>query len=67
MFTKMHTFLETLPILTRLGSSVPLYLYLLVTDQAMSFVLVQKMDKIELPVYFTRNVFKGVDTKYTKI
>lgn len=39
-FTKLKEFLTSLPILTRLKEESSLLLYLLVTDQAISFVLV---------------------------
>lgn len=66
-FTELDIFLVTLPILTFPEEGTPLYLYLSVTNQTTNFVLVQEKDKIEQPIYFVSNVFKGGEARYHKI
>lgn len=65
-FLKLKEFLAMPPILTKpdLGT---LYLYLSVTDQAVSAVLVQEIGKDQQPIYFVSTVLHGVETRYQKI
>lgn len=51
-------------ILTRQITDLPLNIYLSVTNQAMSFVLLQEINKVERPVYFMSKVFKGIEVRY---
>lgn len=66
-FTELDIFLVTLPVLTFPEEGTPIYLYLSITDQTTNFVLVQEKEKIEQPIYFVSNVFKGGETRYHKI
>lgn len=65
-FLKLKEFLAMPPILTKpdLGT---LYLYLSVTDQVVSAVLVQEIGKDQQPIYFVSTVLHGVETRYQKI
>lgn len=42
-------------------------MYLSITDQEMSFVLIQEKDKTEQLVYFVSKVFQGGEARYPKI
>lgn len=46
---------------------MPLFLYLYVTNDAMSSVLVQELDDNEKQVYFVSRVFRGAELRYQKI
>nr|KYP69397.1 Retrovirus-related Pol polyprotein from transposon 17.6 [Cajanus cajan] len=54
------------PILSKPMTGLPLLLYVAVSDQAMSTVLVQE-DGEQRPVYFISKVFKGAEVRYNKI
>ena len=45
---------------------MPLFLYLYVTNDAMSFVLVRELDDNEKQVYFVSRVFRGAELRYQK-
>lgn len=59
-FLALKAFFVSPTILTRTIASSTLYLYLHVTDQALSSVIVQETDKVERPVYFV----KGSEARY---
>lgn len=62
-----RTFVTSLTILTRLREGSLLLIYLSVTDQVMSSVLIHKTHKAEMIVYFISKVFKYTKTCYQKI
>ncbi|WJX63867.1 hypothetical protein P8452_48702 [Trifolium repens] len=55
------------PILTRPEKDNTLYLYLAVSDKALSSALVQEIKGEEKPIYFVSRTFKGAEAKYQKI
>ncbi|WJX58397.1 hypothetical protein P8452_43858 [Trifolium repens] len=66
-FQKLKTFLASPPILTRPEKGNTLYLYLTVSDKALSSALVQEIKGEEKTVYFVSRTFKGAEAKYQKI
>ncbi|WJX72831.1 hypothetical protein P8452_56671 [Trifolium repens] len=66
-FQNLKTFLVSPPILTRLEKGNTLYLYLAVSDKALSSALVQEIKGEEKPIYFVSRTFKGAEAKYQKI
>ena len=66
-FNKVKSFLATPPILHRPTTWAILFLYLSISDNAMSFVSVQDSDFEEKPIYFISNVFRGAELRYQKI
>jgi hypothetical protein len=63
-FQKLKTFLASPPILTRPEKGNTLYLYLAVSDKALSSALVQEIKGEEKPIYFVSRTFKGAEAKY---
>lgn len=45
----------------------PLYLYLSITNESISLVLIQETDKAERHVHFVSKVFKGAESQYYNI
>jgi hypothetical protein len=66
-FQNLKTFLASPPILTRPEKGNTLYLYLAVSDKALSSALVQEIKGEEKPIYFVSRTFKGAEAKYQKI
>jgi hypothetical protein len=63
-FQKLKSFLASPPILTRLEEGNTLYLYLAVSDNALSSTLVQEIKGEEKPIYFVSRTFKGAEARY---
>jgi len=59
--------LSTPPVLSRPDQSEVLYLYLYVSSDAVSAVLVRETPERQKPVYFTSKALLGPDTRYQKI
>jgi hypothetical protein len=66
-FLKLKSFLASPPILTRPQKGNPLYLYLVVSDNALSSAVVQETKGEEKPIYFVSRTFKGAEAKNQKI
>jgi hypothetical protein len=66
-FQKLKTFLASPPILTRRKKGNTIYLYLAVSDKALSSALVQEIKGEEKPIYFVSRTFKRAEAKYQKI
>ncbi|GAU42950.1 hypothetical protein TSUD_142870 [Trifolium subterraneum] len=66
-FHKLKEFLASPPILARPIQGTPLHLYLVVSENAMSSALVQKINGEERPIYFVSRTFRGAETRYQKI
>ena len=66
-FQNLKVFLASPPILTRPEKDNTLYLYLAVSDKALSSALVQEIKGEEKPIYFVSRTFKGAEAKYQKI
>jgi hypothetical protein len=66
-FQKLKEFLTTPSILVKPKLGTPLILYLAVSENACSSVLVQEVGKEQKPVYFTSKVLHGAEVRYQKI
>jgi hypothetical protein len=63
-FNKVKAFLASLPVLHRPAVGAILFLYLSISANAMSSVLVQDSDTGEKPIYFVSKVFRGAELRY---
>ncbi|GAU38036.1 hypothetical protein TSUD_274380 [Trifolium subterraneum] len=66
-FNKLKVFLASPPILTRPEQGKTLYLYLAVSERALSSALVQEIEGEEKPIYFVSRSLRGAETRYQKI
>ncbi|XP_039687770.1 uncharacterized protein [Medicago truncatula] len=66
-FHNIKHFLTTPPILHRPTKGAVLFLYLSVSENALSSVLVEESDEREKPIYFVSRVLKGAELRYQKI
>jgi len=66
-FHKVKTFLSTPLVLHRPITGAILFLYLSISTNTMSSVLVDDSDSGEKPIYFVSKVFRGAELKYQKI
>ncbi|GAU30655.1 hypothetical protein TSUD_31270 [Trifolium subterraneum] len=66
-FQKLKVFLASPPILTRPEQGKTLYLYLTVSEKALSSALVQEVGGEEKPFYFVSRTLRGAETRYQKI
>ncbi|XP_045797595.1 uncharacterized protein LOC123891742 [Trifolium pratense] len=66
-FRQLKEFLASPPILTRPLPGNILYLYLAVSDRALSSALVQEVEGEEKPIYFVSRTLRGAETRYQKI
>ncbi|WJX84068.1 hypothetical protein P8452_66678 [Trifolium repens] len=66
-FQNLKTFLASSPILTRPEKGNTMYLYLVVSDKALSSALVKEIKGEEKHIYFFSRTFKRVEAKYQKI
>jgi hypothetical protein len=67
VFQRLKKFQASPPILTRPRQGFPLFLYLAVSDNAMSSALVQEIEGEEKPVYFVSRTLRGAELRYQKI
>ncbi|XP_016199385.1 uncharacterized protein LOC107640375 [Arachis ipaensis] len=66
-FTELKQHLTSPPILQRPETGKPLYLYLSISNHAISSVLVTETGKKQSPVYFISRVLQPTETRYPKI
>nr|KYP41385.1 Retrovirus-related Pol polyprotein from transposon 297 family [Cajanus cajan] len=66
-FTELKRSLASPPILTKPLLNLPLLVYILASDRAVSFVLVQEREGSQAPIYFVSRVLQGAETRYQKI
>ncbi|XP_025669810.1 uncharacterized protein [Arachis hypogaea] len=66
-FTELKQHLTSPPILQRPETGNPLYLYLSVSNHAISSVLVTETGRKQSPVYFISRVLQPTETRYPKI
>ncbi|RDX81360.1 Retrovirus-related Pol polyprotein from transposon 17.6, partial [Mucuna pruriens] len=66
-FLRMKAMLATPPILVRPEPGQPLYLYMSVTETAISSVLIQEKKKEQCSVYFISKTLQGLEKRYQKI
>ncbi|XP_072061995.1 uncharacterized protein [Arachis hypogaea] len=66
-FTELKQHLTSPPILQRPETGNPLYLYLSVSNHAISSVLVTETGRKQSPIYFISRVLQPTETRYPKI
>ncbi|RDY05175.1 Retrovirus-related Pol polyprotein from transposon 17.6, partial [Mucuna pruriens] len=66
-FLRLKTLMATPSVLTRPRPGTPLCLYISISDNAVSSVLVQEEGGEQKPVYFTSRVLQGPERRYQKI
>ncbi|XP_020236657.1 uncharacterized protein LOC109816175 [Cajanus cajan] len=66
-FAELKATLASLPILTRPDSSCPLEVYLAISEEAISSVLVQERDGSQVPIYFVSRLLQDPETRYQLI
>ncbi|RDX65830.1 Retrovirus-related Pol polyprotein from transposon 17.6, partial [Mucuna pruriens] len=66
-FLRFKVMMASPPILTRSSPGTPLYLYISVSNDAFSAVLVQEKDGEQQPIYFISKVLQGLEKRYQKI
>nr|KYP66302.1 Retrovirus-related Pol polyprotein from transposon 17.6 [Cajanus cajan] len=66
-FTELKKSLASPPILTKPWPNLPLLVYILASDRAVSVVLVQEQERTQVPIYFVSRVLQGAETRYQKI
>nr|KYP31646.1 Retrovirus-related Pol polyprotein from transposon 17.6 [Cajanus cajan] len=66
-FTELKVTLASSPILTRPDPSHPLEVYLVVSEEAISSVLVQEKEGSQIPIYFVSRLLQDPETRYQLI
>ncbi|KAK4385515.1 Transposon Tf2-12 polyprotein [Sesamum angolense] len=66
-FDELKKYLVSPPLLTKLETGETLYLYLAVSENAVSSVLVRQENREHLPVYYVSKVLQGAEPKYSQI
>jgi len=66
-FNKIKSFLSNPPIVHRPTTGAILFLYLSISNNAMSSMLVQDSNTGDKPIYFISKVFRHVELRYQKI
>ncbi|XP_052189925.1 uncharacterized protein LOC127799739 [Diospyros lotus] len=63
-FQELKEYLKEIPLLTRPETGEKLYLYLGVSHQAVSAVLVRQVGQVDSPVYYVSKVLQGEEMQY---
>ena len=63
-FQELKQTLAHPPFLTRPDPGKPLIVYLSITHEVVSAVLVKEVDKVQMPVYFISKALQGPELKY---
>lgn len=66
-FTSLKNHLATLPKLISPLPGEPLFIYLAVSDYALSAVLVDERERKQHPVYFISHAYRGAEAKYSDV
>jgi len=66
-FLGLKEYLTTPPVLCKPQADVPLRLYFVVTEWAISSVLVQEQDQMQKPIYFMSKALQGPETRYQSL
>nr|XP_023929841.1 uncharacterized protein LOC112041170 [Quercus suber] len=66
-FQELKRYLSNPPLLSPSKEGENLYLYLAVSDTAVSGALIRKEEKKQLPVYYISQVFQGAESRYPQI
>ncbi|KAL0448047.1 UNVERIFIED_CONTAM: Retrovirus-related Pol polyprotein from transposon opus [Sesamum latifolium] len=63
----LKCYLATPPLLANPKQGETLFLYLAVSDEAISLVLVREQEKVQNPVYYVSKMLQGAEKRYTQI
>ena len=63
-FVKLKENLASPPVLCKPKLGTPLRLYFVVTEKAISSVLLQEQDQVQRPIYFVSKVLQGPKVRY---
>ncbi|KAL2246834.1 UNVERIFIED_CONTAM: Retrovirus-related Pol polyprotein from transposon [Sesamum indicum] len=66
-FQELKTYLRSPPLLANPREGDVLYLYLAVSDNAVSSVLIKEEGKVQNPVYYVSKMLQGAETRYAEI
>ncbi|KAK3029305.1 hypothetical protein RJ639_040141 [Escallonia herrerae] len=66
-FEELKTYLSSSPLLSKTFPGEDLFLYLSITEVAVSAVLVREGDGVQKPIYCVSKVLQDVETRYPKI
>ncbi|KAK3036213.1 hypothetical protein RJ639_030369 [Escallonia herrerae] len=66
-FEELKTYLSSPPLLSKPLPGENLFLYLSVTEAAVSTVLIREEDGVQKPIYYISKVLQDVETRYPKI
>ena len=66
-FLKLKEYLATPPVLCKPQVGVPLRLYFVVTEWAISSVLVHEQDQVQKPIYFMSKALRGPKLRYQSL
>ncbi|KAL2253428.1 UNVERIFIED_CONTAM: Retrovirus-related Pol polyprotein from transposon 17.6 [Sesamum indicum] len=66
-FQELKTYLRSPPLLANPREGDILYLYLAISDDAVSSVLIKEKGKIQNPVYYVSKMLQGAETRYAEI
>ena len=66
-FEDLKRYMATPPLLAKPSQGEVLYLYLAVSDKALSAVLVKQEDKVQKPIYYVSKVLHGAELNYSTI
>ncbi|KAK3037299.1 hypothetical protein RJ639_032061 [Escallonia herrerae] len=67
LFDELKTYLISPPLLSKPFPREDLFLYLSVTEVAVSAILVREGDGVQKPIYYVSKVLQDVETRYPKI
>src|SRR3954463_11257151 len=66
-FEELKEYLMSPPLLTRLRPGEILIIYMAVTPEAGSSVLMREESSIQLPIYYVSNIFKSAEVRYSRV
>ncbi|KAL2236614.1 UNVERIFIED_CONTAM: Retrovirus-related Pol polyprotein from transposon [Sesamum indicum] len=66
-FQELKIYLRSPPLLANPREGDVLYLYVAVSDDAVSSVLIKEEGKVQNPVYYVSKMLQGVETRYAEI
>ena len=66
-FREMKAYFSSPPFLAKPKDGETLYIYLAVSDRAVSAVLIREEDKVQWPVYYVSKVLLDAETRYSEI
>jgi ribonuclease HI len=66
-FRQLKSYLVNPPLLSRTIEGEPLYVYLAVSNSAVSSVLIREDQGVQRPVYYTSRALRGAESRYPQI